>query len=172
MTEQKKQPRKNPSPLVVQGTFYVTATFEDKQYVVSNGLSFLRFAEDGDDIKKGDYVSIHGPVYQKKDASHPIVTGEAIVKKLTEKEVEECYIFRAYFGDDDFWSFEDREIAESPDVHKFSIVVFADGSALYRDGWSGDVWTCNRDDFIGQDIFWYDSIFYNVKTGEEVKMDF
>ena len=89
MTEQKKQPRKNPSPLVVQGTFYVTATFEDKQYVVSNGLSFLRFAKDGDDIKKGDYVSIHGPVYQKKDASHPIVTGEAIVKKLTEKEVEE-----------------------------------------------------------------------------------
>lgn len=89
MTEQKKQPRKNPSPLVVQGTFYVTATFEDKQYVVSNGLSFLRFAKDGDDIKKGDYVSIHGPVYQKKDASHPIVTGQAIVKKLTEKEVEE-----------------------------------------------------------------------------------
>jgi hypothetical protein len=89
MTEQKKQPRKNPSPLVVQGTFYVTATFEDKQYVVSNGLSFLRFAKDDDDIKKGDYVSIHGPVYQKKDASHPIVTGEAIVKKLTEKEVEE-----------------------------------------------------------------------------------
>lgn len=89
MTEQKKQPRKNPSPLVVQGTFYVTATFEGKQYVVSNGLSFLRFAKDDDDIKKGDYVSIHGPVYQKKDASHPIVTGEAIVKKLTEKEVEE-----------------------------------------------------------------------------------
>lgn len=89
MTEQKKQPRKNPSPLVVQGTFFVTATFENKQYVVSNGLSFLRFAKDGDDIKKGDYVSIHGPVYQKKDASHPIITGEAIVKKLTEKEVEE-----------------------------------------------------------------------------------
>lgn len=88
MTE-KKQVRKNPSPLVVKGTFYVTATFEDKQYVVSNGLSFLRFKKDGEEINKGDYVEIHGPVYQKKEAAHPIVTGEAVVRKLTEAEVDE-----------------------------------------------------------------------------------
>ena len=88
MTE-KKQVRKNPSPLVVKGIFYVTATFEDKQYVVSNGLSFLRFKNENDDINKGDYVEIHGPVYQKKEASHPIITGEAIVKKLSEAEVDE-----------------------------------------------------------------------------------
>ena len=112
--------------------------------------------------------------YQKElnEKSYICIPEEEIPEEFSEKEVEECYIFRAYFGDDDFWSFEDRETAESPDVHKFSIVVFADGSALYRDGWSGDVWTCNRDDFIGQDIFWYDSIFYNIKTGKEVKMDF
>lgn len=88
MTE-KKQVRKNPSPLVVKGVFYVTATFEDKQYVVSNGLSFLRFKKENDDISKGDYVEIHGPVYQKKEASHPIITGEAVVKKLSEAEVDE-----------------------------------------------------------------------------------
>lgn len=88
MTE-KKQVRKNPSPLVVKGVFYVTATFEDKQYVVSNGLSFLRFKKENDDINKGDYVEIHGPVYQKKEASHPIITGEAVVKKLSETEVDE-----------------------------------------------------------------------------------
>lgn len=88
MTE-KKQVRKNPSPLVVKGIFYVTATFEDKQYVVSNGLSFLRFKKENDDINKGDYVEIHGPVYQKKEASHPIITGEAVVKKLSEAEVDE-----------------------------------------------------------------------------------
>lgn len=88
MTE-KKQVRKNPSPLVVKGTFYVTATFEDKQYVVSNGLSFLRFKKDGEEINKGDYVEIHGPVYQKKEAAHPIITGEAVVRKLTEAEVDE-----------------------------------------------------------------------------------
>lgn len=88
MTE-KKQVRKNPSPLVVKGVFYVTATFEDKQYVVSNGLSFLRFKKENDDINKGDYVEIHGPVYQKKEASHPIITGEAVVKKLSEAEVDE-----------------------------------------------------------------------------------
>lgn len=88
MTE-KKQVRKNPSPLVVKGTFYVTATFEDKQYVVSNGLSFLRFKKDGEEINKGDYVEIHGPVYQKKEAAHPIITGEAAVRKLTEAEVDE-----------------------------------------------------------------------------------
>lgn len=89
MTDEKKSVKKNPSPLVVQGTFYVTAAFEDKQYVVSNGLSFIRFAKEGDGINKGDYITIHGPVYQRKDAANPIVTGEAIVKKLTEKEVEE-----------------------------------------------------------------------------------
>ena len=89
MADEKKSVKKNPSPLVVQGTFYVTAAFEDKQYVVSNGLSFIRFAKEGDGINKGDYVTIHGPVYQRKDAANPIVTGEAIVKKLTEKEVEE-----------------------------------------------------------------------------------
>lgn len=88
MTE-KKQVRKNPSPLVVKGTFYVTAAFEDKQYVVSNGLSFLRFKKDGEEINKGDYVEIHGPVYQKKEAAHPIITGEAVVRKLTEAEVDE-----------------------------------------------------------------------------------
>ena len=88
MTE-KKQIRKNPSPLVVKGVFYVTATFEDKQYVVSNGLSFLRFKKENDDINKGDYVEIQGPVYQKKEASHPIITGEAVVKKLSEAEVDE-----------------------------------------------------------------------------------
>lgn len=89
MTDEKKSVKKNPSPLVVQGTFYVTAAFEDKQYVVSNGLSFIRFAKEGDGINKGDYITIHGPVYQRKDAANPIVTGEAIVKKLTDKEVEE-----------------------------------------------------------------------------------
>lgn len=89
MAEEKKQVRKNPNPLVVKGVFFVTATFEDKQYVVSNGLSFLRFKKDGEDINKGDYVEIHGPVYQKKEASHPIVTGEALVRKLSEKEVDE-----------------------------------------------------------------------------------
>lgn len=88
MTE-KKQVRKNPSPLVVKGVFYVTATFEDKQYVVSNGLSFLRFKKDGEEINKGDYVEIHGPVYQKKEAAHPIITGEAVIRKLTEAEVDE-----------------------------------------------------------------------------------
>lgn len=88
MTE-KKQVRKNPSPLVVKGTFYVTATFEDKQYVVSNGLSFLRFKKDDEEINKGDYVEIHGPIYQKKEAAHPIITGEAVVRKLTEAEVDE-----------------------------------------------------------------------------------
>lgn len=89
MTNEKKQIRKNPSPLVVKGTFYVTATFEDKQYVVSNGLSFLRFKKDGEEINKGDYVEIHGPIYQKKEAAHPIITGEAVVRKLTEAEVDE-----------------------------------------------------------------------------------
>ena len=89
MSETEKQVRKNPSPLVVQGIFFVTAEFEDKQYVVSNGLSFIRFKKDGEDIKKGDYLSIHGPVYQRKDAANAIITGEAIVKKLSDKEVEE-----------------------------------------------------------------------------------
>lgn len=89
MTNEKKQVRKNPNPLVVKGTFFVTATFEDKQYVVSNGLSFLRFKKDGEKINKGDYVEIHGPVYQKKEAAHPIITGEAVVRKLTEAEVDE-----------------------------------------------------------------------------------
>lgn len=89
MSDEKKQVKKNPNPLVVQGIFYVTATFEDKRYVVSNGLSFINFAKEGDGINKGDYVSIHGPVYQKKDASNPIITGEAIVKKLTDEEVDE-----------------------------------------------------------------------------------
>lgn len=88
MTE-KKQVHKNPSPLVVKGTFYVTATFEDKQYVVSNGLSFLRFKKDGEEINKGDYVEIHGPIYQRKEAALPIITGEAVVRKLTEAEVDE-----------------------------------------------------------------------------------
>lgn len=88
MSDEKKQVKKNPNPLVVQGIFYVTATFEDKRYVVSNGLSFINFAKEGDGINKGDYVSIHGPVYQKKDAPNPIITGEAIVKKLTNEEVD------------------------------------------------------------------------------------
>ena len=89
MPDEKKQIKKNPNPLVVKGIFFVTAVFEDKRYVVSNGLSFIQFAKEGDDIKKGDYVSIHGPVYQKKDAANPIITGEAVVTKLSEKEVEE-----------------------------------------------------------------------------------
>ena len=89
MPEEKKQPRKNPSPLVVKAVFYVTAEFEDKQYVVSNGLSFIRFKKDGEEIKKGDYLTIHGPVYQRKDAANAIITGEAVVTKMTDKEVEE-----------------------------------------------------------------------------------
>ena len=89
MSEEQKQIKKNPNPLVVKGIFYVTATFEEKQYVVSNGLSFIRFAKEGEDISKGDYVAIHGPVYQRKDAASAIITGEAVVKKLSEKEVEE-----------------------------------------------------------------------------------
>lgn len=88
MSEQ-KQIKKNPNPLVIKGIFFVTATFEDKRYVVSNGLSFLNFAKPGEDIKKGDYLRIHGPVYQRKDAGNPIITGEAVVEKLTEAEVEE-----------------------------------------------------------------------------------
>lgn len=88
MSEQ-KQVKKNVNPLIVKGIFFVTATFEDKRYVVSNGLSFINFAKPGEDIKKGDYLRIHGPVYQRKDAGNPIITGEAIVEKLTEKEVEE-----------------------------------------------------------------------------------
>lgn len=87
MTE--KQVKKNPHPLVIKGIFFVTADFEDKQYVVSNGLSFIRFAKEGEDIHKGDYVEIHGPVYQRKDAANAIVTGEAVVRKLTEEEVDE-----------------------------------------------------------------------------------
>lgn len=89
MSDEKKSVRKNSNPLVVKGIFFVTATFEDKRYVVSNGLSFIQFTKEGDNIKKGDYVSIHGPVYQKKDAANPIITGEAVVTKLSEKEVEE-----------------------------------------------------------------------------------
>lgn len=89
MTDEKKIIKKNPNPLIIKGTFFVTAVFEDKQYVVSNGLSFIRFAKEGEDIKKGDYVAIHGPVYQRKDAANPIVTGEAVVTRLSEKEVEE-----------------------------------------------------------------------------------
>ena len=88
MTEEKKSIKKNPNPLVVKGVFFVTAVFEDKRYVVSNGLSFIQFAKEGEDIKKGDYLSIHGPVYQRKDAANPIITGEAVVKKLSEEEVE------------------------------------------------------------------------------------
>lgn len=96
----KEQVRKNPSPLVVKGIFFVTATFEDKQYVVSNGLSFIRFAKEDDGIKKGDYVEIHGPVYQKKEAANPIITGEAVVRKLSDKEVEEYKEkLSALFGD-------------------------------------------------------------------------
>lgn len=88
MTEQ-KQVRKNVNPLVIKGIFYVTAEFEDKQYVVSNGLSFIRFKREGEEIHKGDYLRIHGPVYQRKDAANAIITGEAVVEKMTEKEVEE-----------------------------------------------------------------------------------
>lgn len=84
-----KQVRKNPNPLVIKGVFYVTAEFEDKQYVVSNGLSFIRFKKEGEEIAKGDYLRIHGPVYQRKDAANAIITGEAVVEKMTEKEVEE-----------------------------------------------------------------------------------
>ena len=86
MTE---KPRKNVNPLVIKGVFYVTAEFEDKQYVVSNGLSFIRFKKEGEAISKGDYLRIHGPVYQRKDAANAIITGEAVVEKMTEKEVEE-----------------------------------------------------------------------------------
>lgn len=89
MSDEKKQIKKNPNPLVIKGIFFVTATFEDKRYVVSNGLSFLNFAKAGEDIKKGDYLRIHGPVYQRKDAGNPIITGEAVIEKLTEAEVEE-----------------------------------------------------------------------------------
>lgn len=89
MTEPKKQIKKNPHPLVVKGTFFVTAVFEDKAYVVSNGVSFLYFiTEKSPELAKGDYVEIHGPIYKKKGASNTIVTGEAIVRKLDEKEVE------------------------------------------------------------------------------------
>lgn len=88
MPDEKKQVKKNPNPLVVKGIFFVTATFEDKRYVVSNGLSFIQFAKEGDGIEKGDYLEIHGPVYQRKDAANAIITGEAVVRKLTEEEVE------------------------------------------------------------------------------------
>lgn len=88
MAEAKKQIKKNPNPLVVKGVFFVTADFEEKQYVVSNGLSFIRFKKEGEDIKKGDYIRVHGPVYQKKEAANPIITGEAIVEKLSEEEVD------------------------------------------------------------------------------------
>ena len=89
MSETKKEIRKNPNPLVVKSIFYVTAQFEDKRYVVSNGLSFIQFAKEDDGIKKGDYVEIHGPVYQAKNQANAIITGEAVVRKLSEKEVEE-----------------------------------------------------------------------------------
>ena len=92
MTEKsntKKEVKKNPYPLVIKGVFYVTATYEDKQYVVSNGLSFIRFKKDDDDIKKGDYINIHGCAYQRKGSANPIITGESIVTKLTDAEVEE-----------------------------------------------------------------------------------
>lgn len=91
MAEAKKQIRKNPYPLVVKGIFYVTADFNGKQYVVSNGLSFIRFPKEGEEkISKGDYVEIHGPVYiKKKETFIPIITGEAIVRKLSEEEVDE-----------------------------------------------------------------------------------
>lgn len=89
MTEQKKEIKKNPFPLVVKGIFYVTAEFDDKQYVVSNGLSFIRFKKENDEVSKGDYVEIHGPVYQRKEAANAIITGEAIVRKLTDKEVDD-----------------------------------------------------------------------------------
>lgn len=89
MAEQKKEIKKNPFPLVVKGIFYVTAEFDDKQYVVSNGLSFIRFKKENDEVNKGDYVEIHGPVYQRKEAANAIITGEAIVRKLTDKEVDD-----------------------------------------------------------------------------------
>ena len=88
MAEAKKAIKKNVNPLVIKGIFFVTADFEEKQYVVSNGLSFIRFKKEGEDIKKGDYIKIHGPVYQKKEAANPIITGEAIVEKLSEEEVD------------------------------------------------------------------------------------
>ena len=89
MAEAKKDIKKNPFPLVVKGIFYVTAEFDDKQYVVSNGLSFIRFKTENDEVTKGDYVEIHGPVYQRKDSANAIITGEAIVRKLSDKEVDE-----------------------------------------------------------------------------------
>ena len=89
MAEQKKEIKKNPFPLVVKGIFYVTAEFDDKQYVVSNGLSFIRFKKENDEVNKGDYVEIHGPVYQRKEAANAIITGEAIVRKLSEKEIDD-----------------------------------------------------------------------------------
>lgn len=89
MAEQKKEIKKNPFPLIVKGIFYVTAEFDDKQYVVSNGLSFIRFKKENDEVNKGDYVEIHGPVYQRKEAANAIITGEAIVRKLTDKEVDD-----------------------------------------------------------------------------------
>lgn len=88
MAEAKKAIKKNVNPLVIKGIFFVTADFEEKQYVVSNGLSFIRFKKEDEDIKKGDYIRIHGPVYQKKEAANPIITGEAIVEKLSEEEVD------------------------------------------------------------------------------------
>lgn len=88
MAEAKKAIKKNVNPLVIKGIFFVTADFEEKQYVVSNGLSFIRFKKEDEDIKKGDYIRIHGPVYQKKEAANPIITGEAIVEKLSEDEVD------------------------------------------------------------------------------------
>lgn len=88
MAEAKKAIKKNVNPLVIKGIFFVTADFEEKQYVVSNGLSFIRFKKEGEDFKKGDYIRIHGPVYQKKEAANPIITGEAIVEKLSEEEVD------------------------------------------------------------------------------------
>lgn len=121
MSDEKKQVKKNPNPLVVQGIFYVTATFEDKRYVVSNGLSFINFAKEGDGINKGDYVSIHGPVYQKKDAPNPIITGEAIVKKLTDVEVDEYKAkMSKVFGDKPATEKKTtkKSTAKKPDEHK------------------------------------------------------
>lgn len=88
MTEAKKDIKKNPNPLVIKGIFFVTADYDDKQYVVSNGISFIRFKKEGENIVKGDYVEVHGPVYQRRDAANAIITGEAIVRKLDDKEVE------------------------------------------------------------------------------------
>ena len=89
MTEEKKAVRKNPHPLVIKGIFYVTADYDDKQYVVSNGLSFIRFKKEGEpEISKGDYIRVHAPVYKKKDAAQPIIIGEAIIEKLTDEEVD------------------------------------------------------------------------------------